>query len=257
MRIEWDGAPWGRATLNLLFPQFCRACHARLLTNENGYFCPACWENSPGIEAPFCPGCARPHPQALGFASRENFLCGDCRATRHATRFMVAAARYDGPVAEAIKLLKFHGKTRLAAPLAARMGEAAHTWLRLDTYTHLTPVPLYPVRQRARGFNQSLLLARELAAHLPNGALDQRLRRIRPTRTQSHLHEPAARRANVRGAFAATGSDWREARVLLIDDVTTTGGTVQECARALRRAGAAEVDVLLAAVSVPPEPALM
>jgi len=251
MRMDWDGAAWGRATLNLLFPQFCRACHARLLTAENVYFCPACWAASPGIAPPFCPGCARPHPPALGFASRENFLCGACRQSRHATRFVLAAAVYDGPVAEAIKLLKFHGKVRLAAPLAARMAEAAQTYLALATYTHLTPVPLYPVRQRARGFNQSLLLARELAALLPNGAVDQRLHRIRPTRTQSHLHEPTARRANVRGAFAATGEAWHGARVLLIDDVTTTGGTAHECARALRRAGAAEVDVLLAAVSTP------
>jgi ComF family protein len=118
-------------------------------------------------------------------------------------------------------------------------------------YDAVVPVPLHRVRQRWRGFNQAELIAEGAMRAFPRARLDRSLRRVRPTRAQSRLNSAAVRRANVRGAFAVDReSDFKGQTVLLVDDVVTTGGTVAECARALTRAGAQQVDVLAVAVPV-------
>jgi ComF family protein len=236
---------------NLLWPEFCRECGVQLLTGENGYFCPGCWERSPAVRRPFCTGCGRPHAEMRGFGASENYPCADCRERPlpHVDR-VYGAARYEDAVAEAVKLLKFHGKTRLAAPLAERMVDFAREEMPVGDYTLVCPVPLHRVRQRARGFNQAALLAERVMPAFPNATLDARLQRIRPTRTQSRL-TPEARRSNLRGAFAVTGDSMNGDTVLLVDDVVTTAATVTECARVLRIAGAVRVDVFCAAVSAP------
>ena len=124
-----------------------------------------------------------------------------------------------------------------------------------ESYTALIPVPLHAVRLRDRGFNQAALLAEPLCDLFPNALLLPGLKRIRPTRTQSRLSDPEDRQSNVRGAFAVDRDvDFTGQRILLIDDVVTTGGTVSDCARALERAlgraGASYVDVLTFALAV-------
>jgi len=242
---------WILSIKNLIFPQFCHACHARLLTEDNGYFCPQCWESSPRVERPFCTTCGRPHTRAVGFGTQSNFPCAECRESpRPHVRRMWGAAIYDGPIAEAIKLLKFAGKRKLAGPLGALLIEFAQAEMDQETYDRIVPVPLHPVRQRNRGFNQSELLARAVHTAFPAALLDPSLKRIRPTHTQSRL-TGEERRHSLRGAFAVIGDNLAGQRVLLIDDVVTTGGTVSECANALRRAKAAAVDVLAVALTVP------
>jgi ComF family protein len=134
------------------------------------------------------------------------------------------------------------------------MAEVAARELDCESYAYVIPVPLYKVRYRERGFNQSRLLAQEVLPVLPAAKLDESLRRIRPTKVQSRLHSEAERRENVRGAFAVVdGSHLAESTILLVDDVVTTGGTIAECALVLREAGAATVDVLAAALALPHE----
>lgn len=249
--IAW--ADWALALKNLLFPIFCVQCRRRLLNDENGYFCPTCWDASPRVDRPFCTVCGRPHTGAVGLGTRSNFPCGRCLADTDPRpyRRIYGAARYAAAVEEAVKLLKFHGKTRLAGPLAAIMADFAREELDTAQYDFLVPVPLHRVRERARGFNQSRLLAVELLPAFPNARLDESLKRIRPTRVQSRLTGPRERAANIRGAFAVEGGDaLRGATVLLVDDVVTTSGTAAECAAALGRAGAAAVDVFAAALAV-------
>lgn len=251
-----DLADWTLALKNLLLPQFCRQCGARLLTEENNFFCPTCWEMSPAIERPFCTGCGRPHPPTVGFGTRSNFPCAACRERPNRyLRRVYGAMRYDGAVEEAIKLFKFNGRERLAGPLGALLTDFAERELECDRYDALVPVPLHKVRQRARGYNQSEVLAREALAAFPAARLDTSLARIRPTRTQSKL-QGKARQSNVRGAFAVEGDSLSGAHVLLVDDVVTSGGTITECGRALTRAGAASVDVLAVALATPPDVAL-
>jgi ComF family protein len=244
---------WGLTFRNILFPQFCRGCGVRILTEENGFFCPDCWESSPLVPRPFCTICGQPHPRGVGLFHGRNFPCGPCAARRDRNGYdrLVGVALYTGAVEEAVKLLKFNGKRRLASPLGALMAETALRELDADRHTLVVPVPLHRVRLRHRGYNQSRLLAAEVAAVLPGAVLCDALARVRPTRTQSRIKDPARRRANIRGAFALVpGTEVKGAHVLLIDDVATTGGTVGECARVLRRAGAASVEVLVAALAV-------
>lgn len=246
---------WALTLKNLFLPQFCRLCRARLLTEENDFFCPQCWELSPRIKRPYCSICGRPHPHGVGLMTNSLFPCGPCAAHRASRPFrrVVGAALYTSAVEEAIKLLKFHGKRRAAKPLAELMADTAASELDPAEYAALVPVPLHRVRERERGFNQSLLLAQALSPVFPRAHIDTSLRRIRPTRTQSLLRDPEERRRNVRGAFAVVGADvaFKGTSVLLIDDVVTSHGTVAECAAALRRAGAEHVDVLTAALAAP------
>lgn len=241
---------WGLSIKNLIFPQFCHTCHTRLLTEDNGYFCLPCWEGSPRIERPFCTFCGRPHACAVGYGTRSNFPCAECRESppRHVRRIW-GASIYEGAIAEAIKLLKFQGKRKLTGPLGELLIEFARAEMDQEPYDRIVPVPLHPVRQRSRGFNQSALLAREAHAAFPRAVFDESLKRIRPTRTQSRLTSEE-RHHSLRGAFAVIGDSMAGQRVLLIDDVVTTGGTVFECGHALRRAGATEVDVLAVALTV-------
>jgi ComF family protein len=253
MRISND---WTLALKNLLLPQYCKVCGDRILTEENGYFCPTCWETSPRIERPFCPVCGRPHPAGVGLGTRSNFLCGPCSAGKadRPYRRILGAAQYEGAVEEAIKLFKFNGRPRLAGPLGELMAEVAARELDCESYDYVIPVPLHKVRYRERGYNQSRLLAQEVLRVFPAARLDESLCRTRPTKVQSRLHSEAERRENVRGAFAVVdGSHLAGSTVLLVDDVVTTGGTISECALILREAGAAIVDVLAAALALPHE----
>lgn len=240
---------WKMAFKNLFFPIFCLACRERLLTEENGFFCATCWELAPRIEPPLCIHCGRPHESMTGLGNRRNFPCADCREKPlKAVHRIYGAALYEGAVAEGVKLLKFHDKQRLAKALGTLLHEHALIHLDTEAYDLLSPVPLHRVRLRERGYNQSALLANEVVGAFPRAHVWHGLQRIRPTRTQSKL-AGKRRRENVKGAFAVMGDDATGKRILLIDDVVTSGGTVEECAKALLRAGATEVDVLAVALA--------
>ncbi|HOE66574.1 MAG TPA: ComF family protein [Candidatus Hydrogenedentes bacterium] len=246
---------WTLTLKNLILPIFCKRCGIRLLTEENGFFCPVCWERSPRVERPFCTLCGRPHEGAVGFGTLHNFPCADCREVSARARpygRIYGAAVYAGAVEDAIKLFKFGGRQRLARPLAAMMGEFVAREVETEQYDYLVPVPLHRVRERDRGFNQARLLMHELLPFFPNAKPDESLRRLRPTRVQSRLTNASERRANVVGAFGVQdGVHLRGKTALLIDDVVTTSGTVSECAKVLRKAGVSRVDVLAAALAVP------
>lgn len=247
-RTRWR-SEWPLTLKNLFFPIYCKMCGERLLTEENGFFCPRCWESAPRIERPFCSRCGRPHPGMVGLGTRSNFPCAECREKPNPhVRRIFGAACYEGAIEAAIKLLKFHRKERLAGPMGEVMAEFAQAEMACGAYDFVVPVPLHKVRARDRGFNQSQLLAREVMPVFPNATLDESLRRIRPTRAQSTL-KGQDRQANVRGAFAVAGDRYAARTILLVDDVVTTAGTVTECASALHRAGAKDVDVLAFALA--------
>ncbi|HPO17451.1 MAG TPA: ComF family protein [Candidatus Hydrogenedentes bacterium] len=250
MEVKQEWRDWNLALKNLVFPIFCKICGERLLTDENGFFCPRCWESSPRIERPFCPLCGRPHAGLVGIGSQSNFPCADCRARPHPhIRRVYGAAEFDGAVALGIKLFKFYGRERMVKPLTDLLKDYIRREMDPEAYDVLVPVPLHRVRERSRGYNQSRLLAQGVLGEFSGASLDESLRRIRPTRTQSLLTGPV-REANIRGAFAVMGYSLTGKGVLLVDDVVTTGGTVQECARVLHRAGVKWVDVLAVALTV-------
>lgn len=186
-------------------------------------------------------------PLALGAP-----MCATCRAQAPPFARARAAWAFEGPARELIHRFKYQRRFALAPRLArALMGAPAARAMLHDWQPQwLVPVPLHPSRGRARGFNQSALLARELSPICGVPALEL-LRRVRATPPQVGLRG-RERRANVKGAFAVDADLWQKrgahnARILLIDDVFTTGSTLAECAATLRKAGACEVGALTVA----------
>jgi ComF family protein len=172
--------------------------------------------------------------------------CGACRTRPPAFAYARTAAHYDGVAQEALKAFKFGGRRALAAPLGDLVAEIGLTNLPLSPPDLLVPVPLHPARERERGFNQALLLARRVgqAWDVP---VETVLARGTATRPQTDL-TAEERRANVRGAFVVRRPERVAGKhVLVLDDIVTTGSTVSACASARRDAGAAGVGAVAVA----------
>jgi len=224
-------AEWGRlctALLDLIFPPRCAGCGT-----SGSLWCPACQADVRVIGDPVCLHCGRPWASL-----RENHLCPQCRQSTLEIDGIRSAVMLEGPLREAIHHLKYKGRKSLAEPLGALL---CARWqagpLPADT---IVPVPLHVSRVRERGYNQSALLAEPLACATGLPLAESMLQRVRATAPQIELNA-TQRRLNVRDAFEASGDATPGRRVLLVDDVCTTGATLESCSLALRRAGAASV----------------
>jgi len=237
-----------RGLLDLIYPPRCQVCRRF----DPRPFCQSCWESIELIQPPVCRQCGAPlDPSATG--PQE---CNDCRARqKSAIAWARSAGLYDGTLQRAILNLKYTGCRALAIPLAGLLVEAVRNLEDgQDSFDAVCPVPLHPQRQKERGFNQSELLAKYLCETAGLKMDKTIIQRIRPTLPQVML-PPKERGRNVRGAFAlAPAADVAAKRILLIDDIHTTGSTLQECARVLQKGGAAAVCVLTLAR---PKPAWM
>lgn len=181
---------------------------------------------------PRCPLCWQPE--------RQGAVCGRCAQARPAFAGARAVYVYQGSVREAVHALKYNHLSALARPMAEPM--AAYLKAEALPVDLVVPVPLFGRRQRLRGYNQSALLAREVARLGWGLPLAERgLARSRDTLRQARSLDAEARRRNVAGAFTADRRLVEGRHVLLMDDVMTTGATLDACARALRQAGAASV----------------
>ncbi|MEW6595858.1 MAG: ComF family protein [Thermodesulfobacteriota bacterium] len=235
MNVNWR--PWWRAGLDLLFPPHCLGCGEGLASSLPPLFCPDCREKIIPLTPPFCSCCGRPLPDAAG----QGHVCGRCLAKPPAFARARALLLYAGPVAEAIHRFKYQGETCGLATFAHFHQSAPPDLAASDC---ILPVPLHKKRLRERGFNQAQLLAAALFPGQRQRLHPDLLRRVRHTAPQTGMNG-RERRRNLRGAFAVSRPEKiRGQRVLLVDDVYTTGSTVNECATILRRAGAAAVEVL-------------
>lgn len=231
-----------RAIMDVVFPRACSGCGAAV-GGEALYLCWNCLAALPIIRPPFCRICGDP----IDGVADGDFACPAC--IRRPPHFDLArsAARYRGGSRDILQDFKYHGAVWLARDLNALLLACFRTHFSELAIDAIGWVPLYPARERERSYNQSRLLAWELAASLRLPELPPVLRRVRPTPTQTHL-TVSERTANVRGAFAIKNpSAVSGVRLLLIDDVMTTGATVNECARVLKAAGADKVHVLTVA----------
>ncbi|WP_316366320.1 ComF family protein [Candidatus Thiodiazotropha sp. CDECU1] len=217
---------------SLLYPRGCLLCGAK--GDFPCHLCPAC-HNSLPFNHHACPCCALPLPAHV--ASQQ--LCGRCIKRQPPYTKTIAALTYEPPVNRLIGMFKFHQKLHLAEPLAGLLMERLGD--QHERPEILVPVPLHPLRLRQRGFNQSVELTRILAKHyrLP---YDWRLcRRIKATKTQSELSRQE-RRKNLVNAFQAC-AEVKDTHLVLVDDVITTGATVTELSKVLKKAGAKRIDV--------------
>ena len=225
-----------------VLPPLCLSCDQSL--NDQGLLCAAYWSKVGFIAPPFYSCCGFPFPYDPGEAA----LCADCSREAPAYDRGRAVMRYDALSRRLVLGFKYGDRTEAAAPFAAWMARAGAELI--GQADLLAVVPLHWTRLFKRRYNQAALLAAVLAGER-EGLLycPELLQRRRATPSQGRLSR-SARARNVRGAFRANPA-WlaalRGRRILLIDDVLTTGATLEACARVLRRAGAANIDVLVLA----------
>lgn len=223
----------------LLFPDDCRLCGAPLREISRVPVCRTCLAAPEPLAADyFCVACRTPflNPYPLDAQGR----CGLCRRGLNGFDAAYTFGAYEGPLRELIHLFKYSGIRTLAGPLAEMMLRALPRQERFDA---LVPMPLYWWKRWRRGFNQARLLAEAVSRRTGIPVLEA-ARRLRSTAPQAGLSH-AERRRNVAGAFAVRKrAALANLRLLLVDDVFTTGATASACAAALKRAGAAQVSVL-------------
>lgn len=222
--------------LDLFLPPFCAHCRRNRVDSPD-HFCPACRAGVLDLTHPACPCCALPYPTLDGTDHR----CADCLRQPPPFLWTVAAGLYEATLREAIWRYKYRRMLTLERPLVRLLADAVAPRLADFSPDLLVPVPLYPSRLRERGYNQALLLTRALGRQCDVAVAARLLARRRSTAQQQGL-SAADRHANLRDAFAVTRPLDGE-RVLLVDDVMTTGATARSCAQALLDGGAAVVAV--------------
>ncbi|MGB9151528.1 MAG: ComF family protein [Alphaproteobacteria bacterium] len=227
-----------RRALDLLLPPLCLICDDPV--GGAATLCPACWKQIQFIAAPLCECCGAPFDIPAG----AGMLCGSCLTVRPRYQSARAAMLYDDASRKLVLGFKYGDRTYAAQALAVWMHRAACDFIaQADA---LLPVPLHRTRLFRRRYNQSSLLAQQVAALAQKPFLPDALRRIRATPTQGQ-RKRKERQENVRGAFAVLpryAPSIEGKTLVLVDDVLTTGATVEECTRVLLEAGAKQVHVL-------------
>lgn len=220
--------------LEHLFPSSCPVCKRK--SSDRAFpFCPECWSEIRPYKGNRCSVCSIPLPHSSS-------ICGDCIEDKPYFKTSVIYGLYDGVLKEAIAQLKYSGMRSLAKPLSELLLE-----LPLPEADLIVPVPPDRLRLKTRGFNHTSILAKEVSRRLSLPLELNALVKIKSTPRQSNLKRQE-RLKNLRRAFRAE-KDLSGKKVILVDDVITTGTTASECARALLRAGAVEVSLLAIARS--------
>lgn len=230
---------WLDAALGFFYPNSCQLCRHERATAGEGYVCGRCRLDTRFIQAPYCERCGLPFEGEI----TTSFSCGNCQEMELHFASARAAVVATGVVMDVIQHYKYHRSMWFEPFLVQLLAGAAAPVLAREGWQMIVPVPLHPLKEREREFNQASRLAAGLsqAAKIPMNA--RLLRRVQFTRTQTKLTRPD-RTANVRGAFAlAQTVPLKGLGIVLVDDVLTTGATASECARVLKAAGAREVCV--------------
>ncbi|MBI2852167.1 MAG: ComF family protein [Chloroflexi bacterium] len=212
--------------LDFLFPRRCVGCG-----RTGDFICQTCQESLPWLKGPVCPKCGRPQPGGI--------LCSTCVSWQAAIDGIRSPLRFEGVIREAVHQLKYRNIRALAAPLAALLGD----YLVAENIPAeaLVPVPIHRKRLRERGYNQASLLAKELAKLTGLPVIDDCLVRQKYASPQARTLNVVERQRNVAGAFECVNRRLDGKQVLLIDDVSTSGATLDAAASAMKNAGAKSV----------------
>lgn len=236
-----------RGFINLIYPLSCQVCSRELDPQSQRPLCQSCWEGIQMNLPPYCPHCGKSLPASSQKLTR---LCEDCQHTNYHFTRAWAACVYEGTLRECIHLLKYSKKLCLARPLSQLMVDFAASFLDTNGIDYIVPVPLHTVKMREREFNQAYLLSRPIADRFGIPISVNNLQRIRLTPPQVDLARKD-RLNSPKGTFKLRKPEqFYKKSVLLIDDVFTTGSTVNECSRLLAEAEAKEVNVLTLARGV-------
>lgn len=219
--------------LGIFFPESCPLCKKPSRDHKTAPICPKCWDNISPYNGPICQVCGKP------LVSQESITCGACISDEPAFKQARSFGLYEGTLKEAINLLKYHGIKRLAKPLSHLLLK-----IKIPSVDAILPIPLYKRRLRERGFNQSALLANYLAKSSGIPLSLNSLTKVKDIMPQVRLGAKE-RKKNPKNAFKVKDKELIQGKeLLLIDDVFTTGATVRECSKVLKKAGAKEIYVI-------------
>jgi ComF family protein len=228
-----------RTTLGFFYPEVCALCHDEAATAQEGFVGAQCRRLVQWVRPPFCERCGLPFVGDI----TSSFECSNCRDLKLHFRYARSAVVAKTVVLEAIHLFKYSRAFWFENFLAELLVAEAAPVLRGQKNSLIVPVPLHPLKKREREFNQAEVLAARLGQATGIPVNEKLVRRVKATATQTLLRR-TERAENMRKAFAAReGVKLNGESVILVDDVLTTGATTNDCARALRAAGAGEVCV--------------
>ncbi len=231
---------------SLLFPPCCALCE-NLVPTAGEVICASCRDSLLYVDFPLCETCGRPLPHGHG----ADQLCGQCINTPPPFDKARYAVFHQGHVRRALINFKYGGLLHHGRGLSLLLTEAFEKFFSRCRIDFITPMPMHPRRLIERGFNQVFFLGGKLANHTGIPLKRDMLIKVRDTLPQVGLSR-TRRVTNVKGSFGTAGSgELRGAQVLLLDDVSTTGSTIGEAARALKQAGASAVFVLVLALRIP------
>ncbi|MBQ6856422.1 MAG: ComF family protein [Lachnospiraceae bacterium] len=222
-----------RTILDILFPRRCPVC-GEIVKPAGGLICPPCFQKLSFVTGPVCKKCGKE------IADGTMEFCEDCMAHRHTFESGVALLNYDEIARKSMVQMKYNNKREYLDFYGEAMAIRYETVIRRMQVDVIVPVPVHRSRRRKRGFNQAELLAEILGKKLNIPVENNCLRRDRRTLPQKEL-SPTERLKNLTGAFRAETLPKHMRRILLVDDIYTTGSTLEACARALKRAGAENV----------------
>jgi len=237
--VKTSAQNWLNVGLGFLYPEICQLCGEQRATAQEGFVCRHCWTQVRFIRPPFCERCGLPYPGDL----TAPFECTNCREMELYFTSARSAVVASGIVREVIHRFKYQRALWFEPFLADLLIREAKSALLEQHWDFIVPVPLHPVKHREREFNQAERLASHLSAATEIPLNRKWLRRVIPTATQTLLTREQ-RATNMRGAFAVTdhaGLDGE--RIVLVDDVFTTGATTSACAKVLQSAGAGDICV--------------
>ena len=229
-----------KALVNLIYPLSCQSCGLKLEPTNTRYLCKSCWNKISKNQQPFCIKCG----MTLPGSTEEKSQCEACSKKDYAFTRAWSTGLYQGILKECIHLLKYNKKVFMAEPMGKLMTDFIKRYLDFGNIDLIIPVPLHPARLREREFNQSALLAEQINKRFNIPLSLNNLVKVRPTRPQAGL-SGKERQANIQLAFKIKNSSlFSEKNVLLVDDVFTTGSTINECSTALLRSGTNNIYVL-------------
>ena len=225
--------------LDIVYPPRCQVCTNFLDAHpeDRGDICDECFSSFRKLTHPFCSICAEPFKSKV----EEDHLCEKCLRKRPYYDELRAPYLYEEKIMEAVQLIKYSGKSYIVKSLGPLLGAFAKDWINVTKDMIIMPVPLHKKKLKQRGFNQSVLLVKAISPVLEIEMDFFTLIRIRYTGSQAGL-SLEQRRKNVKGAFEVRAENNIKGKsVILVDDVATTGNTMNECARILKKAGSKKV----------------